>query len=267
MAPRSVWKGYLRLALIACPVKLYKATSEPEKVSFAQINRRTMNKIKQERVDSETGDLVESADVAKGVQVAEGKYVEVTDDEIAAAAPPSIDEIEISSFCRQDDISAAHIEDHYFLGPDGEAAAGAFALLRAAIAHQDVAAIATVTMGTRERLVAIRPCDKGMIVTLLRDAGEIRDPTECFAKVSHVLLDADLLELTTRIVTRRIAVFDASRHQDRYQAALAELVRSKIAGRMLKPATAARPPRMVDLREAVRKSAAAEPSRGKRKIA
>ena len=74
MAPRAYWKGYLKLSLVSCPIALYPATSEREKISFHQINKKTGHRIKYRRVDAESGDEVESADIVKGYEVSKGEY-------------------------------------------------------------------------------------------------------------------------------------------------------------------------------------------------
>ena len=72
MAPRANWKGYLRLSLVSCPIALYPASSLSEKVSFNRVNRKTGNRLKQQNVDSETGDVVTREDIARGYEVAKG---------------------------------------------------------------------------------------------------------------------------------------------------------------------------------------------------
>src|SRR5262245_29006417 len=75
MAPRANWKGYLRLSLVSCPIALYPASSLSEKVSCNRINRKTGNRLKQQNVDSETGDVVPREDTARGYEVAKGQYL------------------------------------------------------------------------------------------------------------------------------------------------------------------------------------------------
>src|SRR5882757_3151966 len=86
VAPRAYWKGYLKLSLVSCPVALYPATSEREKISFHQINKNTGNRIKYRKVDAETGDEVESSDIIKGSQVGKGEYLQLEPEELEAIA-------------------------------------------------------------------------------------------------------------------------------------------------------------------------------------
>lgn len=255
MAARSVWKGTLKLALITCPVKLYKATEDPDRdrISFARINRKTGNKVDQKLVDAVTGAEVISDDVAKGVLVAPGKYVEVTQDEIDAAAPASAETIEIRQFAAPDNVDAIHFEDFYFLSPDGDAAMEAFALLRIALYELGVVAIGYLARGTRERLVALAPCGLGMTVTQLRPSNEVRDGADCFARLTAAAPPDALMRMALRLVSSRQENFDGL-HDDAYQAALAELVRSKVAGTMVKARIPPKPPKLIPLADAVRKS-------------
>ena len=82
MAPRANWKGFLRLSLVTCPVALYPATSDSEKVSFNQINRNTGHRIKYSRVDADTGEEVASEDIVKAFKIDTDTYVEVSKEEL-----------------------------------------------------------------------------------------------------------------------------------------------------------------------------------------
>jgi DNA end-binding protein Ku len=253
MQSRAVWKGYLKLALISCPVKLHCATGEPAKVKFTMINRATLNKAEFLRQDSVTKQELEFAQLARGVEVGPDKYVEVTEDEIAGAAPPSASIIDIQRFVKPKDIGQIHVEDHYFLAPDGELALEAYTLIRVSIEKEGMVGLAPLSLGSHERLVALAPCGLGMTATVLRSAESVRDPDLAFGKLADVPPLPELLKLGRAIVASKIGAFDPA-HKDRYQAALHELVQGKITGRMAKPATPPKPPKMVDLGDAVRRS-------------
>lgn len=248
------WKGSLQLAYIVCPVALYPATSEADRVSFTLVNRKTGNKISQEKVDSVTGELVDGDDIAKGIKVAEDKYVLFAPDEIEACAPRSERVIEIEAFVSPSEIDQVHFDRTYYLAPDGEAAVFAFAVLVRAIKAKRVVALARLTLGTREHLVALAPRAKGLLLTTLRYPAELKDEAECFGKIGQPPLDSALVAGATDIIAARVAEFDPGAYEDRYAAALADLVQGKIAGKMVKPRTPPQPPRMTDLAEAVRRS-------------
>ena len=111
MAPRANWKGYLRLSLVSCPIALYPATSETEKVHFHQINKATGNRLHFQKVDAETGDVVSSDHVVKGYEVGKGRgYVEVTDQDLEAIDIESTRTIDIDQFVRREEIDDLYID-------------------------------------------------------------------------------------------------------------------------------------------------------------
>jgi len=118
MAPRAYWKGYLKLSLVSCPIALYPATSEREKISFNQLNKETGNRIRYKKVDAETGDEVESSNIIKGYEVAKGEYIELEPEEIDAVAIKRV--IDIDEFVPKAEIDELYLRDPYFIVPDGE---------------------------------------------------------------------------------------------------------------------------------------------------
>ena len=109
MAPRAYWKGYLKLSLVSCPIALYPATSEREKISFHQINKKTGNRIKYKKVDAETGDEVDTAEIIKGYEVGKGQYIEIQPEELEAIALESKRTIEIDEFVPREQIDELYL--------------------------------------------------------------------------------------------------------------------------------------------------------------
>lgn len=254
MAYRSVWKGFLKLAQIACPVALYAATAEADKQSFTLINRETGNKLKFSRVDSVTGDTVEYSDMAKGVEVAARVYEEVTQDELDGVAPSSAHTIAIEELVPRAGISWLFPDGLYYLGPDGLAAGEAFALIRDGIKASRLVALGQLSMGTREHLVAIEPGENVLKLSTLRYAREIRSEAAVFPKFVDVPAPEDLAEPVRKILAARsYEEFAPSAFTDRYAKAIAALIRDKISGQMVKK-TARPPPKLIDLRKAVKRS-------------
>ena len=120
MAPRANWKGFLRLSLVTCPVALYPATSDTEKVSFNQINRKTGHRIKYAKVDADTGEEVANDDIMKGYKIDTDTYIEVTKDELDDIALESTRTIEIDEFVPKTDIDNRYLIRPYYLVPDGK---------------------------------------------------------------------------------------------------------------------------------------------------
>ena len=156
MAPRANWKGYLRLSLVSCPIALYPASSLSEKVSFNRINRKTGNRLKQQNVDSETGDVVPREDIARGYEVAKGQYLVIEDEEIDAVQIESNRTIEIDQFVPRGEIDDRFIDSPYYLAPDGKVGQDAFAVIRNTIAKMNMVAIGRGVLTRREHVIAQR---------------------------------------------------------------------------------------------------------------
>ncbi len=168
MAPRANWKGFLRLSLVTCPVALYPATSESEKVSFNQLNRKTGHRIKYAKVDADTGEEVANEDIVKGYKVDTDTFIEVTKEELDNVALESTRTIEIDEFVDRSEIDPRYLIRPYYLRPDGKVGHDAFAVIRETIREMNKVAIGRVVLTNREHIIALEPLDKGLIGTLLR---------------------------------------------------------------------------------------------------
>ena len=155
MAPRANWKGFLRLSLVTCPVALYPATSDTEKVSFNQINRKTGHRIKYAKVDAETGEEVSSEDIMKGYKVDTDTYIEVTKEELDDIALDSTRTIEIDEFVPRSEIDSRYLIRPYYLVPDGKVGHDAFAVIRETIRSMDKVAIGRVVLTNRVYIIEI----------------------------------------------------------------------------------------------------------------
>ena len=176
MAPRANWKGFLRLSLVTCPVALYPATSESEKVSFNQLNRKTGHRIKYAKVDADTGEEVANEDIVKGYKVDTDTFIEVTKEELENVALESTRTIEIDEFVDRSEIDPRYLIRPYYLRPDGKVGHDAFAVIRETIREMNKVAIGRVVLTNREHIIALEPMDKGLMGTLLRYPYEVRDP-------------------------------------------------------------------------------------------
>src|ERR1700726_1106335 len=149
MAPRANWKGFLRLSLVTCPVALYPATSDSEKISFNQINRNTGHRIKYARVDADTGEEVPNEDIVKAFKVDTDTYVEGTKEEVENVALGTTRTIEIDEFVQREEIDPRYIIRPYYLRPDGKVGHDAFAVIRETIRETNKVAIGRVVLTTR----------------------------------------------------------------------------------------------------------------------
>ncbi|MEK9284523.1 Ku protein [Bradyrhizobium sp. ISRA442] len=270
MAPRANWKGFLRLSLVTCPVALYPATSESEKISFNQLNRATGHRIKYVKVDADTGDEVTNEDIVKGYEL-EGQFIEVTKEELEEIALESTRTIEIDESVDKSDIDPRYLIRPYHLRPDGKVGHDAFAVIR----EMDKVAIGRVVLTNREHIIALEPMDKGLVGTLLRYPYEVRSEQEYFHEIQDVKVTKDMLDLAKHIVNQKAGAFDPDKFEDHYEAALIDLINQKRAGKTIRPKERPKGENVVDLMEALRQSVgreavpakAAKPAKKPRKAA
>ena len=208
MAPRANWKGFLRLSLVTCPVALYPATSDTEKVSFNQINRKTGHRIKYAKVDADTGEEVASEDIVKGYKVDTDTYIEVSKDELDDIALESTHTIEIDEFVPKTDIDNRYLIRPYYLVPDGKVGHDAFAVIRETIRSMNKVAIGRVVLTNREHIIALEPLGKGLMGTLLRYPYEVRSEKEYFDDIQDVKVTKDMLDLAKHIVEKKSGSFE-----------------------------------------------------------
>jgi DNA end-binding protein Ku len=263
MAPRANWKGFLRLSLVTCPVALYPATSDTEKVSFNQINRKTGHRIKYAKVDADTGEEVANEDIVKGYKVDTDTFVEVTKEELENVALESTRTIEIDEFVDRSEIDPRYLIRPYYLRPDGKVGHDAFAVIRETIREMDKVAIGRVVLTNREHIIALEPLDKGLMGTLLRYPYEVRDPQEYFDEIQDVKVTEDMLDLAKHIVNQKAGRFEPARFEDQYETALVDLINQKRAGKPITPKDRPRGENVVDLMEALRRSVGGVPAESK----
>ncbi|WP_457586118.1 non-homologous end joining protein Ku [Ensifer canadensis] len=254
MAGRALWKGFLKFAEISCPVALYSAASTSERVSFNTLNRKTGNRVKREYVDIDTWKVVEREDQIKGYEVDDGRYVLFEPDELAAAVPPSDKTLRIQSYVPFTEIDDLYFDKPYYLLPDrlGEET---FALIRDAMRESKVGALAQAVLFRRLRTVLIRAHGDGLIATTLNFDYQVRSAKEAFAEIPKLKIEGEMLDIAKHIVKSKTALFDPKTFDDRYDAALAELVKAKMEGRAIKVKKQAKVEPSTNLMEALRMSA------------
>jgi DNA end-binding protein Ku len=254
MAPRANWKGYLRLSLVSCPILLYPATSETEKVHFHQLNKATGNRLHFQKVDAETGDVV-SADNVKGYEVGKGKdYVEVTDQDLEAIDIESTRTIDIDQFVPREEIDDLYIDRPYYIVPDGKVGQQAFAVIREAIRRRAMVALGRVVLSTREHVVALEPRDRGIVGLLLHYPYEVRGPEDYFRDIPKENIPKEMLDLAEHIIDSKVGHFQPKKFEDRYEDALRDLIKRKQAGKEITPAKVEKPEKKMNLMDALRAS-------------
>ncbi len=267
MAYRPTWQGHLKLSLVTCPVALYSATNAAGDVHFNLINPETNNRIKMITTDPDTGPI-ERSKLVKGYEVSKGEYILLSAEEINSVKLESTKTIEIERFVAGDEIDRLYWDNPYFLAPDGKLAQEAFGVIRTAMEKSGQIALGRVVIGTRERILALEPRDKGILAYTIRTDAEVRRPEEVFKGISGEKPNAAMIAIAEKIIEQLEGPFDPTLFVDRYEQALKELIADKQKGH--KPARVAEPDdtNVVDLMAALRASLAGkETPAGKSKSA
>jgi DNA end-binding protein Ku len=254
MAPRANWKGFLRLSLVTCPIALFPATSESEKISFNQINRKTGHRIKYQKVDADTGEEVSSEDIVKGYKVDTDSYLEVSKDELDNIALESTRTIDIDQFVPRSEIDDLYLVRPYYIVPDGKVGHDAYAVIRETIRSLDKVALGRVVLTNREHIISLEARDKGLMGMLLRYPYEVRNSAEYFDDVQDVKITKDMLELAKHIVDQKSGHFDPSKFEDHYEAALQDLLNKKQKGQPIARVETRSTGNVVNLMDALRAS-------------
>jgi DNA end-binding protein Ku len=265
MAPRAYWKGYLKLSLVSCPVALFPASSEREKISFHQLNEDTGNRIRYLKVDAESGKPVESDKIIKGYEVGKGQYIEVEPEELEAIAIESKRTIEIDEFVPKKEIDELYLNSPYYIVPDGEVGQQAFAVIREAINEEGMVALGRVVFTSREHVIALEPRGKGLLGVTLRYPYEVRDEKEYFGDIPDEKIPKDMLELAQHIVKSKTGHFDPEKFEDHYEDALKELLKKKQHGEKIEAPREPAPAKVVSLMDALRRSVEVERGGGERR--
>jgi DNA end-binding protein Ku len=271
MAPRAYWKGFLRLSLVSCPIQLFPATSESEKIRFNQINKETGNRIRYRKVDEDTGEEVLSENIVKGYEIAKGQYIEITDDELETIALESTKTIEIDEFVPKSEIDDLYHVRPYYIAPDGKVGQDAFVVIRNIIQQMNMVALGRVVLTSREHVIAMEPRGKGLMGTLLRYPYEVRDEKDYFDDIPDLKLGKDMMDLAKHIVVTKSGHFEPDKFDDHYEAALRELIEKKSKGIKIEAPKERASSKVINLMDALRRSAQSEqagrktPAKSKRK--
>ncbi len=255
VAPRANWKGFLKVAELVCPVALYTAASSSERISLHILNRDTGHRVKRVYVDSDTGKPVPAEEQVKGYAIAENEYVVLEPEEIAAAVPEATKTLDVEAFVREDEIDQVYFDKPYYLSLSDKQAEEAFALIREGLRVQKVAALAQTVLFRRVRTLLIRDSGQGLIANTLNFDYEVRAAADAFSDVPDVKIKGEMLDLAKHIISTKKGKFEPAKFEDRYEAALAAMVKAKIEGKELPARPARKAENVVDLMEALRQSA------------
>src|SRR5712692_2744503 len=213
---RPYWKGYLKLALVSCPIALHAASSTTERVSFRQINKATGNRLRQQLIDEETREPVAPEHKGRGYEVAKGQYLVVEDDELDAIEIASTHVIEIDSFVPRSQIDQRFFDTPYYVTPNEPVAQEAFAVIRDAMRGKAMVALGRLVLSKRERVMALEAYDKGLLGTTLRYPDEVRNAQDYFGDLPDLAIAPEMRKLAEHILDGKAGDFDPSAFRDRH---------------------------------------------------
>src|SRR3954454_9096318 len=259
MALRPTWRGHLRLALVSCPGRLTPATTSSSNIRFHKLNKKTGNRLRQQMIDAETGKVVERDETGMGYEFEKGRYVKVEPEEIEALKIESSEIITIERVVPAGAVDPLFLENPYIVEPDDKSGLDIFATSREALKAKDVVGIGRLVLARREHPVMVQPRGKGFMLITLHDPDEVRLPEEIIDDIKDVKVDKQNLSLAETLVERMEGEFDLKMFEDRYQAALKDMVEAKMQGKKISaPTEVERPSNVVNLFEALKASVAAE---------
>ena len=269
MAPRSFWKGYLKLSLVTCRVAMTPATSDREKVRFHTLNRETGNRVESRYVDAETGKPVKEGDEARGYPVSDDEHVILEDEELEAVALESTRTIDIDMFVPRDSIGWIWLDKAHYLTPDDKVAEEAFSVIRDAMEATGKVGISRVVLYRRERAIMLEPRDKGIVLWTLRYGDEVRDASEYFDEIKEPKADSKVLTMIKKLIEERTTDWEPKMMEDPVQDRLLGIIEAK--KKKKKPAKSKAkaeepedtPSNVVSIMDALRKSVESDKKRGK----
>lgn len=230
MAQRPIWRGHLRLALVSCPVALYNARHDRASIRFNLINPETGNRIRMVTQDAETEKELQRRDLVKGYEFRKNQYVLLNDEDFESVKVESSSVMTVEKFVEAESIDPVYYDAAYHLAPDGDAGRDVYAVLREAIAKTDKVALSRVVISQRERTIALRPVDEGLMAHTLYEDRDLNSGKELFEGMEGIKVDPEMVQLATQLVQRQSGKYDASDLEDRYEKRLRALIDAKLKG-------------------------------------
>jgi DNA end-binding protein Ku len=256
MAQRPIWRGHLRLALVSCPVALYSAKHDRNTIRFNMINPETGNRIRMVTQDAETGEPIERGQTVKGYQFKKDHYLLVTDEDLDRVKVESSSVMTVDKFVQANSIDPVYFDASYYVAPDGEAGKDVYAVLREAIAKTGRIALSRVVIGQRERTIALRPMEGGLVAHSLHEDRDLNSAKPLFEDTTGIKVDPEMVQLAVQLIDRQTSRYDPSDVEDRYETRLRAMLEAKLKGEGLGAAEIPEPDRsnVVDLMSALKSS-------------
>ncbi|MFT3731051.1 MAG: Ku protein [Hyphomicrobium sp.] len=227
---RSFWKGHLRLALVTIPIRLVSATASEDKVALHQVDRKTKQRIRYQKVAGEGGRVVPQSDIVQGYELDDGNYVLLEPDELDKLKLNTRHTVELTEFVEACSIDPLYFDNPYYVLPDGDVAEEGYRIIRDALRATKKYGIGQLTIRGRENLIAMKPCGDGLLIETLRYASEVRDADAIFSDIGTGKLRPELIDMAKKLIDERTRKFDPSEFKNHYAEALRALVKEKVAG-------------------------------------
>lgn len=266
-APRSFWKGHLRLALVTIPIRLVSATSSEDKIALHQVDKKSKQRIRYQKVAGESGRVVPQAEIVQGYELDDGSYVLFESDELDQLKLTTRHTVELTEFVDACSIDPLYFDNPYYVLPDGDVAEEGYRIIRDALRATKKFGVGQLTIRGRENLIAMKPSGDGLLIETLRYANEVRDADDIFSGIGTTKLRPELINMAKQLIDERTTTFDPGQFKNHYAEALRRLVKEKVADGESTEVQGGddRPPsgKVVDFMEALRRSTG-KSSSGKR---
>jgi DNA end-binding protein Ku len=253
---RPTWSGAIRLSLVVLPVAIYRAVDVRHEVRFHQIHKPTGKRVRHLNVVPGQG-AVDRADIVKGYEYSKDRYVLIEPDELRALRLESKDSFSIVQFVDRNEIDAIYFDEPFFVVPDGKVGMEAFVVIRDALRSTKQVGLGQIVLSGRERIAALQPCGKGMLLETLRYAEDLRKTSGYFSDIKNASVDKDQLRLAVKLIEQKVQPFDPDRFKDHYENALRELIEKKLKSkgrRVREEEPEHKGAKVIDLMEALRQS-------------
>jgi DNA end-binding protein Ku len=248
---RPYWTGQIRLSLIA--VEIFPAVNNYRTIPLHEIYRKTGERVHHQNVVNERP--IEREDIIKGFEYKKGEYVELEPQEIKDLKLPSSDVLEIIQFVDAAEIDPIYFERPYFVVPKNDAAEKAFAIIREALRQTAKFGLGQLVIGGRERLCALKPCGRGMLLEVIRYKEEVRRADVYFDEIDEVKISKDELNLAQQLIKQKTAKFNPAKFHDHYNEALRDLIDAKLHKHKPRKVEEKKPhPKVINLLDALKKS-------------
>jgi DNA end-binding protein Ku len=264
---RPYWTGRIQVSLVSFGVQLFVATESKSGISFHQISRSTGERIRHQKVlqsavdsgEETTGAAVGKDEIVKGYEHRKGEYILIEPSELENLKVPSKHTIDVSQFVEIDELLPEYIEKPYFVVPENDSQAEAFAVIRKALQKSGKVAIGKVSFSGRENVIAVRPAGDdthgGMMAYTLRYSNELRSEREYFKDLKAVEINEESLDLAESLIAKKTAKLDLSKFEDGYEVAVKALIDAKVNNLPVPKDEVAQPTgKVVNLMDALRKS-------------